>query len=45
MNTKYLILLVHLFQDGKTTLDMSLCYGRDFKSYDLAKLLKILPVE
>lgn len=32
-------------KDGKTALDMSLCYGRDFKSYDLAKLLKILPVE
>ncbi|GMI68420.1 EMBRYO DEFECTIVE 139, embryo defective 506 [Hibiscus trionum] len=32
-------------KDGKTALDISLCYGKDFKSYDLAKLLKILPVE
>ncbi|XP_043707419.1 ankyrin repeat domain-containing protein EMB506, chloroplastic [Telopea speciosissima] len=31
-------------KDGKTPLDVSLCYGKDFKSYDLAKLLKILPV-
>ncbi|XP_010528274.1 PREDICTED: ankyrin repeat domain-containing protein EMB506, chloroplastic [Tarenaya hassleriana] len=30
-------------KDGKTALDLALCYGRDFKSYDLAKLLKILP--
>ncbi|XP_042497976.1 ankyrin repeat domain-containing protein EMB506, chloroplastic [Macadamia integrifolia] len=29
---------------GKTPLDVSLCYGKDFKSYDLAKLLKVLPV-
>lgn len=28
---------------GKTPLDMSLCYGKDFKSYDLAKLLKVVP--
>ncbi|KAI3462985.1 hypothetical protein Pfo_019648 [Paulownia fortunei] len=26
--------------DGNTPLDLSLCYGKDFKSYDLAKLLK-----
>ncbi|XP_022774428.1 ankyrin repeat domain-containing protein EMB506, chloroplastic-like [Durio zibethinus] len=32
-------------KDGKTALDLSLCYGRDFKSYDLAKLLKILPAD
>ncbi|KAE8706718.1 EMB506 protein [Hibiscus syriacus] len=32
-------------KDGKTALDISLCYGKDFKSYDLAKLLKILPAE
>ncbi|KAI9153709.1 hypothetical protein LWI28_015419 [Acer negundo] len=32
-------------KDGKTALDLSLCYGKDFKSYDLAKLLKILPIE
>lgn len=25
---------------GKTALDLSLCFGKDFKSYDLAKLLK-----
>lgn len=29
-------------KDGKTALDLSLCYGKDFKSYDLAKLLKIV---
>ncbi|EOY02305.1 hypothetical protein QUC31_018247 [Theobroma cacao] len=32
-------------KDGQTALDLSLCYGKDFKSYDLAKLLKILPVD
>ncbi|XVF16482.1 hypothetical protein REPUB_Repub10bG0034900 [Reevesia pubescens] len=32
-------------KDGKTALDLSLCYGKDFKSYDLAKLLKILPAD
>lgn len=31
-------------KDGKTPLDLALCYGKDFKSYDLAKLLKVLPV-
>lgn len=31
-------------KDGKTALDLSLCYGKDFKSYDLAKLLKVVPV-
>ncbi|KAI4356335.1 hypothetical protein L6164_000365 [Bauhinia variegata] len=30
-------------KDGKTALDLSLCYGKDFKSYDLAKLLKVVP--
>ncbi|XP_006341150.1 ankyrin repeat domain-containing protein EMB506, chloroplastic [Solanum tuberosum] len=30
-------------KDGKTPLDISLCYGKDFKSYDLAKLLKLVP--
>ncbi|KAK8956087.1 hypothetical protein KSP40_PGU005157 [Platanthera guangdongensis] len=30
-------------KDGKTPVDLSLCYGRDFKSYDLAKLLKLVP--
>ncbi|MBA0605865.1 hypothetical protein Godav_018397 [Gossypium davidsonii] len=32
-------------KDGKTALDLSVCYGKDFKSYDLAKLMKILPVD
>ncbi|GFP99709.1 ankyrin repeat domain-containing protein emb506 chloroplastic [Phtheirospermum japonicum] len=27
-------------QDGNTALDLSLCYGKDFKSYELAKLVK-----
>ncbi|XP_028057701.1 ankyrin repeat domain-containing protein EMB506, chloroplastic-like isoform X1 [Camellia sinensis] len=30
-------------KDGKTPLDLALCYGKDFKSYDLAKLLKLVP--
>ncbi|CAN4117238.1 unnamed protein product [Withania somnifera] len=30
-------------KDGKTPLDISLCYGKEFKSYDLAKLLKLVP--
>ncbi|XP_078174897.1 ankyrin repeat family protein [Carex rostrata] len=30
-------------QDGKTPLDLSLCYGKDFKSYDLTSLLKLVP--
>uniref|UniRef100_A0A1J3FLY1 Uncharacterized protein n=1 Tax=Noccaea caerulescens TaxID=107243 RepID=A0A1J3FLY1_NOCCA len=30
-------------KDGKLALDMALCFGRDFKSYDLVKLLKIMP--
>ncbi|WVZ81804.1 hypothetical protein U9M48_029145 [Paspalum notatum var. saurae] len=29
--------------DGRTALDLSLCFGRDFKSYDLAKLVKLVP--
>ncbi|XP_010272029.1 PREDICTED: ankyrin repeat domain-containing protein EMB506, chloroplastic isoform X3 [Nelumbo nucifera] len=32
-------------KDGKTPLDLSLCYGKDFKSYDLAKLLKLVPAD
>lgn len=32
-------------QDGKVALDMALCFGRDFKSYDLVKLLKIMPTD
>lgn len=31
-------------KDGMTPLDLCLCYGKDFKSYDLAKLVKIVPV-
>lgn len=27
-------------KDGTTPLDLSLCYGKDFKSYELAKMLK-----
>ncbi|KAL0381713.1 UNVERIFIED_CONTAM: Ankyrin repeat domain-containing protein, chloroplastic [Sesamum angustifolium] len=30
-------------QDENTPLDLSLCYGKDFKSYELAKLLKQVP--
>ncbi|GAB4854802.1 hypothetical protein Ancab_023387 [Ancistrocladus abbreviatus] len=30
-------------KDGKTPLDLSLAYGKDFKSYDLSKLLKLVP--
>ncbi|XP_062152774.1 ankyrin repeat domain-containing protein EMB506, chloroplastic [Alnus glutinosa] len=30
-------------KDGRTPLDLSLCYGKDFKSYDLATLLKVVP--
>ncbi|XP_062103393.1 ankyrin repeat domain-containing protein EMB506, chloroplastic-like [Humulus lupulus] len=30
-------------KDGKTPLDLSLRCGKDFKSYDLASLLKIIP--
>ncbi|RID65864.1 hypothetical protein BRARA_D01037 [Brassica rapa] len=32
-------------KDGKVALDMALCFGRDFKSYDLVKLLKIMPTD
>ncbi|XP_047332161.1 ankyrin repeat domain-containing protein EMB506, chloroplastic [Impatiens glandulifera] len=28
---------------GKTALDLALCYGKDFKSFDLVKLLKLVP--
>jgi len=34
---------VNTLQDGRTALDLSLCFGRDFKSYDLAKLVKLIP--
>ncbi|KMT03167.1 hypothetical protein BVRB_8g197210 [Beta vulgaris subsp. vulgaris] len=30
-------------KDGRTPLDLSLSYGKDFNSYDLTKLLKIIP--
>ncbi|XP_027160759.1 ankyrin repeat domain-containing protein EMB506, chloroplastic-like [Coffea eugenioides] len=30
-------------KDGNTPWDLSLCYGKDFKSYELARLLKIVP--
>ncbi|KAL7135782.1 hypothetical protein ABFS83_11G121600 [Erythranthe nasuta] len=30
-------------KDGKTAVDLSMCYGKEFKSYDLAKLLKQVP--
>ncbi|RLN11534.1 hypothetical protein C2845_PM09G07960 [Panicum miliaceum] len=30
-------------KDGRTALDLSLCFGRDFKSYDLTKLVKLIP--
>ncbi|XP_073011389.1 uncharacterized protein [Typha latifolia] len=32
-------------KDGRTPLDLSLCYGKDFKSYDLAKLVKLVPAD
>ena len=41
MELDWLIVL----QDGKTALDLSLCYGKDFKSYDLARLLKVVPAD
>ncbi|CAN6543640.1 unnamed protein product [Malus baccata var. baccata] len=31
--------------DGRTPLDLGLCYGKDFKSYDLTKLLKTVPMD
>lgn len=30
-------------KNGNTALDLSLCYGKDFKSFDLSKLLKQVP--
>ncbi|KAL7607593.1 ankyrin repeat domain-containing protein EMB506, chloroplastic [Lactuca sativa] len=30
-------------ENGKTPLDLGLCYGKEFKAYDLAKLLKLVP--
>lgn len=40
----FIYLSILLNQDGKTPLDLSMCYGKDFKSYDLAKLLKLVPL-
>ncbi|KAL6507328.1 hypothetical protein OROGR_023523 [Orobanche gracilis] len=31
-------------KDGNTPIDLSLCYGKDFKSYELAKLVKQVSV-
>ncbi|MED6174499.1 hypothetical protein PIB30_069588 [Stylosanthes scabra] len=31
--------------DGKTTLDLCLCYGKDFKSYELAQVVKVVPAD
>ncbi|XP_065880110.1 ankyrin repeat domain-containing protein EMB506, chloroplastic [Euphorbia lathyris] len=30
-------------KDGMTPLDLCLCYGKDFNTYDLAKLVKVVP--
>ncbi|PIA40378.1 hypothetical protein AQUCO_02500224v1 [Aquilegia coerulea] len=30
-------------KDGTSVLDLSLCYGKDFKSYELTKLVKLVP--
>ncbi|KAL6176559.1 hypothetical protein ACLB2K_053192 [Fragaria x ananassa] len=32
-------------KDGRTPIDLGLCYGKDFKSYDLTKLLKTVPMD
>ncbi|XP_023874285.1 ankyrin repeat domain-containing protein EMB506, chloroplastic isoform X3 [Quercus suber] len=32
-------------KDGRTPMDLNFCYGKDFKSFDLAKLLKIMPAD
>ncbi|MED6151959.1 hypothetical protein PIB30_087281 [Stylosanthes scabra] len=32
-------------KDGKTALDLCLCYGKDFKSYELAQVVKLVPVD
>ncbi|XP_050375770.1 ankyrin repeat domain-containing protein EMB506, chloroplastic [Argentina anserina] len=32
-------------KDGRTPIDLGLCYGKDFKSYDLTKLLKIVAMD
>ncbi|KAF7129983.1 hypothetical protein RHSIM_Rhsim10G0026300 [Rhododendron simsii] len=37
---RYTCIAVAVFPDGKTPLDLALCYGKDFKSYDLAKVVK-----
>ncbi|XXG55402.1 hypothetical protein AAC387_Pa03g3082 [Persea americana] len=30
-------------KDGKAPLDLALCFGKDFKSYEVSKLLKLVP--
>ncbi|PNY06968.1 ankyrin repeat domain-containing protein chloroplastic-like [Trifolium pratense] len=37
----YVFKRTYQYIDGKTALDLSLCYGKDFMSYDLAKLVKV----
>jgi hypothetical protein len=37
-----LYVVVNTLQDGRAALDLSLCFGRDFKSYDLVKLVKLI---
>lgn len=39
----YCFYLFNSVQDGRTAFDLSMCYGKDFKSYDLAKLLRQVP--
>ena len=43
LNSQVVWIYVYTLQGGKTPLDLSLCFGRDFNSYDLAKLLKLVP--
>ncbi|KAL4396438.1 ankyrin repeat domain-containing protein EMB506, chloroplastic [Arachis duranensis] len=32
-------------KNGKTALDLCLCYGKDFKSYELAQVVKVVPAD
>ncbi|XLR06999.1 ankyrin repeat domain-containing protein EMB506, chloroplastic isoform X1 [Arachis hypogaea] len=32
-------------KNGKTALDLCLCYGKDFKSYELAQVVKLVPAD
>ncbi|MED6171228.1 hypothetical protein PIB30_038855 [Stylosanthes scabra] len=32
-------------KDGKTALDLCLCYGKDFKSYEIAQVVKLVPAD